>query len=118
MSTTKSYKERNRAYSKKRYHKLRDAGLCTRCGKKEVTIHRQCPACMRLQAARIRSHYQRNKAIYLERGRARQKKNKEEGRCSHCSTPLIEGEGVKCSNCLENLFIQGESYAKYYQKNP
>lgn len=103
-----SRKEQYRAYSrdsmKRRYHRLKEAGICVRCGKKPaIPGMTKCERCRRIDNERS-SMRQRNRRESLDAGeKFRQKRAA--GLCVFCGKPQAEGTAF----CEEHLKTRRET---------
>ena len=86
--STDAWRERKRAYKRRRVAEWREAGICVQCGSQPAKADRKsCEAClakMRENAARLR-----------ERRRAA-------GVCRLCETPVTDGM-VHCPDCRGDM---------------
>jgi len=90
-SMTSVQRERKNAQKRERYHRYKDAGRCTNCGKPVTGPNAVCPTCL-IQQRRAGAAY-----------RLRSGKKKgwvEAGRCVRCGAEPAEGRKL-CPSCLE-----------------
>lgn len=79
------------AKKRERYHRYKDAGKCTNCGKTALEGKALCQKCMIQQ--------RRHGAAYRERS-GRKKGYIEAGTCIWCGAERVEGK-MMCPTCLE-----------------
>lgn len=83
----KAYKERHKAL-----------GLCQDCSS-PAEIKGYCLKHYWRRLVKDRQYSEEHRQEINERVKRWHLKNIEQGRCSHCGVPLIEGEGKRCVNC-------------------
>lgn len=88
--------ERDKIAGRERYHRLKNSGICTQCGKKPVYTKNghKLLYCYECWLARKRWN--------LEHSAARSKHLRECGLCIKCGGERVDGKMV-CENCLANL---------------
>jgi hypothetical protein len=102
--------------TKKRYYKLKKAGLCVDCGKnKPVPGHVRCPYCQFSANQIINNYRKKNLQQELERCRNVKKRLKKEGKCPRCGTLKPDHiTTIKCQNCAERIETRPVEYPLYY----
>ena len=91
--------EKDRAYTRERYHWLKEHGICVACATNyNEPGHVYCAECRKKQ---IRSH-STEKMIKGRAQRAREKRHERimNGLCGDCGSPVIDGF-INCARCRE-----------------
>jgi hypothetical protein len=89
--------------SRKLYHARKEAGLCTRCGKANLTNYVQCDECrIKTNLARAGNN---NKLYYIRR---------EAGTCGHCGQAVTNGS-CYCDLCKE---VHNKAASTLRRNNP
>jgi len=98
---------RTNAYSKNRYYKRKELGLCQICCKKPLDATSiLCLECKRYMSKAWGKHYRRNIIKYQEKNFKMRKIYKEMGKCINCSkelNPDCDNGRVTCLNCREGI---------------
>ena len=98
--------------SKKRYYRLKEAGICTTCGRVEAYKgHLKCLVCMMDDRERMRG--KKESPEKKARRKARMLELKEKGLCYYCRQPNDDGQ-VYCKACRDK--INRRKRARYVPK--
>ncbi len=95
------YRE-NPEYRQKIYdrrNKRVESGLCRYCLEKAVPGFQFCLKHIYLHRASIKRFHLNHRESEIKRVHERRLRLKAERKCINCGMPLIEDEGVKCTNC-------------------
>lgn len=93
------------AYDKERREKLKELGLCPRCGRNPVQNGRYlCPECMlernQFYGAALEKKDMDAKST-SEKRKAQYRERKQQGICVRCGKEKAQKNSVECSDCIE-----------------
>lgn len=98
----KTSKEKINECTKKRYHRLKNEGVCVCCGFRKATNNTtKCDECRKLV-----KQYQANRRLRLI----------EEGLCVNCGKPLNGSINLTCQVCTEKNIKKTKEYTKKHRE--